>query len=61
MERQQTYIVIILTETLMDNVLSRVGAPRQLLTDHRPEFESVLFTELMCLMRIDHAERQPVD
>jgi transposase InsO family protein len=38
---------------LMVHVFSRFGAPRQLLTDRGPEFESELFQQLMTWMEID--------
>ena len=38
---------------LMTHVFSRFGAPRQLLTDRGPEFESTLFTQLMEWMEVD--------
>ena len=38
---------------LMVHVFSRFGAPRQLLTDRGPEFESELFQQLMSWMEID--------
>ena len=38
---------------LMVHVFSRFGAPKQLLTDRGPEFESVMFAQLMQWMEID--------
>lgn len=40
-------------KALMTHVFTRYGVPRQLLTDRGPEFEGVLFTELMQHMGID--------
>jgi len=40
-------------KALMVHVFTRYGAPRQLLTDRGPEFESNLFTELMKHMGIN--------
>jgi transposase InsO family protein len=38
---------------LMTHVFSRYGAPRQLLTDRGPEFESELFAQLLKWMEVD--------
>jgi len=40
-------------KALMVHVFTRYGAPRQLLTESGPEFESILFAELMKHMGID--------
>jgi len=40
-------------KALMVHVFTKFGAPRQLLTDCGPEFESLLFSELMKWMEID--------
>ena len=37
----------------MTHVFSRYGAPRQLLTDRGPEFESELFAQLLKWMEVD--------
>jgi hypothetical protein len=43
----------VVARALMIHVFSRFGAPRQLLTDRGPEFESELFARLMQWMEID--------
>ena len=44
---------------LMTHVFSRFGAPRQLLSDRGPEFESALFTHMMEWMEIDKLRTTP--
>jgi transposase InsO family protein len=44
---------------LMTHVFTRFGAPKQLLTDRGPEFESELFAELMKWMEIDKIRTSP--
>jgi len=43
----------VVARALMNQVFVRFGVPRQLLSDRGPEFESVLFSELMRLLQID--------
>ena len=44
---------------LMMHVFSKFGAPRQLLSDRGPEFESVLFSQIMSWMEIDKLRTTP--
>src|SRR5208282_5305082 len=44
---------------LLIHVLSRFGAPRQLLSDRGPEFESALFEQLMRWLDIDKLRTTP--
>jgi transposase InsO family protein/predicted aspartyl protease len=44
---------------LMTHIFTRFGAPKQILTDRGPEFESQLFSELMKWMEIDKIRTSP--
>ena len=53
------HTAITVARTLMTHVFCKYGAPKQLLSDRGPEFESELFTELMKWMEIDKLHTTP--
>lgn len=50
-----------LARALMTNIFTKCGAPKQLLTDRGPEFESELFAELMKWMKKDKIRTSPYE
>jgi hypothetical protein len=49
----------VVARALMVHVFSKFGAPRQLLTDRGPEFESELFSQLLNWMEVDKLRTTP--
>jgi len=49
----------VVAKTLMDNFITRYGAPKRLISDQGPEFESELFQELCRRMEIDKIRTSP--
>lgn len=49
----------IVARILFENVIMRYGAPRRILTDQGPEFESSMLAELCRLMRVDKLRTTP--